>query len=141
MIRKNTYRIVAIAMALLVLCSGARLHMDFHFCQGHLKSISLIGQAKSCHQMASSKCSMHQNTQEEQNCCNNEQMDFDELDQDMINSQLDLSIDLIDICIINQLSSFYSIEENITDQGIHFEKYKPPLPIRDIPVHYQSFLL
>ena len=86
---RRTYRSVALAMALLVLCSSVSFSMDMHFCQGRLKSVSLYGKAKNCHEQAARhaampNCPHHRKMAEQQagcsedkNCCSNHALQVD----------------------------------------------------------------
>lgn len=78
-----TYRIIAMTMAFLMFFTSVGFSMDVHYCKGEFKSFSLIGEASSCHSVKKS-CPHHKAMQvaEKGDCCSNEQVVFDELDQD-----------------------------------------------------------
>ena len=42
-------------MAFLMFFTSIGFSMDIHYCQGHLKSISLLGKAKNCHDIQAMK--------------------------------------------------------------------------------------
>lgn len=45
---RKTYRLFALSMAILMLCTSAGLAVDMHFCGGKLVSISFFGEADTC---------------------------------------------------------------------------------------------
>lgn len=82
--KKNNHRISAFALALLIVGTAMSFSLDMHFCQGHLKSISLLGTAKSCHQTKKA-CPIHgqmMSDEQKKDCCNNKNLTVDELDAD-----------------------------------------------------------
>ena len=50
MATSKTNRILSLVMAMLLFVSSSGFSIDLHYCQGQLKSFSLLGEAKSCHQ-------------------------------------------------------------------------------------------
>jgi len=44
-------RVISLLLAFLLGFTSVGYSIDLHFCQGHLKSVALIGKAKSCHEM------------------------------------------------------------------------------------------
>lgn len=140
-------------MAFLVFFSSIGLSIDMHFCQGHLKSISFIGDATDCYgakgnsQQKSSQMSKRQATKkmgcsiDKEDCCHNRhllaQADFTSTHQ---SSQFILNHNSFQyISIIPILLVYDTIFLN-TDILSVFQ-YKPPLVLKDIPVFIQSFLL
>ena len=72
---RRTYRPIALIMAFLMFFTSISFAVDVHYCKGELKSLSIFGKAKSCHeQKAVSTCPHHakmQKKQEDSNCCDN----------------------------------------------------------------------
>jgi hypothetical protein len=145
-----TYRILALSMAFLVLFSSVGFSMDLHYCQGELKSFSLIGKAKSCHEMAKKVfCPHHQKMmtmsdegceKDQKDCCNNEKLFF-QLDQDQQIQNLDLVLSQqLKQFIVAYLSVILEMSI-IKNEAIPYAQYKPPLIQKDIHVLIQSFLL
>ena len=140
-------------MAFLVFFSSIGLSIDMHFCQGHLKSISFIGDAPDCYEVIGNK---------EQKSC--------QMSKRQATTKTDCSIDKEDCCQNRQLlaqadltstsqSSQFLLNHNnfqyfsiapvlLVDDSIFLNKailavfqYKPPLILQDIPILIQSFLL
>ena len=143
-------KFIAPALALMVLVSSMSYNIDFHYCQGELKSFSLFGKAKNCHEMASKMASCHHKKQVDEkpmacsegdnNCCNNKTVYFEsDFDEQVVNLD-SLSLESLSFVVAFKHSSFYDLYEVIKDL-IPFERYKPPLIQKDIPVLFESFLL
>ncbi len=141
-----TYRFFTLLLSAVLLVSASGFTADFHYCQGHLKSYSLVGKAEACHnKKVSNACPFHQNLPDEKeddkNCCENETKHF-QSDEDLFfqNTSLELgNIDLVyaQVPALDQLNHF-KLEEDFTSTDFF---YKPPLIERDLPVLMQSFLL
>jgi len=148
----RTYRFVALMLAFLMFFISAGFVVDLHYCQGELKSISLFGKARSCHDMAESalmkNCPHHKKMMAEKkgcsidrNCCSNKTIYF-QYDQDQ-------QIQISTFVVSKQLQQFviaYTVlfmlnDFSIEQEAAAFAHYKPPLISRDILVHNQSFLL
>jgi len=82
-------RITSLLMAFLMLVSSTGFSIDLHYCQGNLKSFSLLGEAKSCHEMAKAKhcskmkkaCHAPKATKEadddcKKDCCSNKKIEI-----------------------------------------------------------------
>lgn len=148
MIFSKVSKFYSLVMALMVLVSSNSYTIDFHYCQGQLKSFSIYGKAKNCHELASKMASCHHNKQKpddsvfcsegDNNCCNNEivyfESDFDEKipNIDYLNSQ--------HYVVAFKNSSFNDLF-NEFKEDVPFAHYKPPLIQKDIPVLFESFLL
>jgi len=61
-----TYRFIALFMAAMVFLSSVGFSLDMHLCQGELRSVSLLGKAKNCYELAGydspQSCSKHKKT-------------------------------------------------------------------------------
>lgn len=137
-------------LALLVLVSSMSYTVDFHYCQGQLKSCSLFGKAKNCHEMASKMASCHHLEQEssesaccskgDNNCCNNETVIFEsDLNEQFLNlDHFELSSQLF-AAAPKGFSSADFIGES--KDIVRFAFYKPPLIQKDISVLFETFLL
>ncbi len=153
--QKTTYRITALTLAIVMFFTSFSYSVDVHYCQGHLKSVKLFGQAKTCHEMAaenstkacsSSKHNDHHNSKscadadDEKDCCQNKTFNFESDDDQQI-----LSSTLLDLDQVQFLASFvvqYLLTlDRCTDDNPRYTQYRPPLLFRDIPVLIQSFLL
>ena len=143
-------KFIAPALALMVLVSSMSYTIDFHYCQGQLKSFSLFGKAKNCHEMASKMASCHHKKQVDEmsktcsegdnNCCNNKTVYFEsDFDEQIINFDY-LSLESLSFAVAFEHSSFDDLFEVIKDV-IPFAHHKPPLIRKDIPVLFETFLL
>ena len=115
--------------------------LDVHYCKGEIKSLSIFGKAKSCHeQKAVHTCPFHakmQQQQEDSNCCDNETM-IVQADIDQVFSSIELA-DLQQFVVV--FVQVFFLEHCFEREDITFEHYKPPLIAQDIPILVQSFLL
>lgn len=149
---RRIYRILALTMAFLIFFSSVGFSINMHYCQGKLKSFSLIGKAKNCHEMAKATKSCHhhqamivEQTEEgcsidKKDCCENETLRF-QLEQDQkAHSSEALSHQQVQQFLIAYLAVFFQDDFPEKDQ-VASECYRPPLIPRDIPVLFESFLL
>ena len=151
---KNIYRFVALTMALLMFFSSMGLAMDMHYCGGKLKSVSLFGEAKTCHELAAEEnapmknCPHHkkmmaekQDCSEAKNCCSNKTVHL-QADQDQ-------QVQNADFTVSNQLKQFVTAyvtifflnDLNVERETTPFAHYQPPLIPKDISILHQIFLL
>ena len=81
----RTYRFIAFCLVALVFISSAGITVDFHYCNGELKSYNLIGKAKPCHEPTLKQCPFHKkmmvNNNDKKGCCENKAVHF-QSDQD-----------------------------------------------------------
>ncbi|MEM8526712.1 MAG: hypothetical protein AAGG68_18880, partial [Bacteroidota bacterium] len=134
------YQITAVLLAFLMLVTSLSLALDIHYCKGKIKSLSIFGKAKSCHeQKAIHTCPFHakMQQQEDSNCCDNETT-FVQADIDKVVSSVELA-DLQQLAIA--FVQVFCPEVSPERQIIIFEHYKPPLIAQDISLLVQSFLL
>jgi len=147
------YRITALTLAFMMFVTSSGLSLDMHFCNQQLKSLSLFGEAKACHDVKDSdgkmkNCPFHQmdgasksNGLTKKDCCNNKSMQFGSVD-DIANQKHEVVVntDLLHDFLVAFVHVY------LTDSKIQFEtpeytQYKPPLITRDIPVLVESFLI
>ena len=147
---KFIYRTTALLMAFLMFFTSVGFSIDMHFCRGQLKSVNLLGKAKSCHVVgaAMKNCPHHQQAQtavnktiKKKDCCEN-QLKYFHLDQDQQQNTASFSLSSLSSLqfIVVNLSTYsstsFSNQEVTTDH-----LYKPPVLFRDIPVLFANFLL
>lgn len=125
---KSTYRYISIILACLVFCSSAGLILGKHHC--NLKEKNLLeGTQYSCAETGCKK-----------GCCSTEFQYF-KLDQDQQTNLLGFKLTKQPTQLVFQyVALFHENGLKPTDTPL-FERYKPPLIPRDIPVLTQSFLL
>lgn len=134
-----------------MLLSSTGFSLDVHYCQGHLKSISLFGKAKSCHekqvtpQCYDTKNSCHPedngaNNVDKEKCCNNETLVIEKSELVTTLAQLDTVQEIqkdFDVAFKVVYVFNYSAQTNFQAS----QPYKPPFPDRDRQKLYQTFLI
>ncbi len=145
----RTYRLMALLMVTLMLVSSVGLNIDMHYCKGELKTFNLFGKAKNCHEIAmnghcKAKKSCHAPVQKaesdcKKDCCNNKTV-YAEFDADLIPPILQTTPHHPLSFIIPQPIYLTSLSVDL-HTFTHFQNYRPPPLIKDIPVLIQSFLL
>lgn len=141
-------------MALVMFTSSVNLAIDMHFCQGKLKSVSLIGKAKSCHEIATSatvkKCPNHQLMASQKKGCSIDQKDCCSNRTVLLDADQNQDIQTVDHLIISEqlqqfvvacVAVFFTNNLNIKSDPVAFADYQSPFIARDISVLFQSFLL
>jgi hypothetical protein len=151
MTRSLSHRITAISMALLMMLSSTGFSMDIHYCQDQLKSVSLLGKAKSCHEKQETppchkmKKSCHHKEDnvskaDKDNCCHNETVVIEKSDLDATPTQLSTVQD-IQLDFVAAFVAVYVFNYSVQADFQPYAQYKPPLPDRDVQVLYQTFLI
>ncbi len=145
----RTYRFLAVTMAFIMLSTSVSFAVDLHFCQGKLKSVSLLGEAKTCHEKQDKvmvACPKHGTMMvdaatcgsDKNGCCQNKSLQI-ESNQDEV---LPVSNKIAQVQLQNfalaYAATFYSYPS--TSVTPDYQEYKPPLILRDIPVLIQCFL-
>lgn len=140
-------------MALVMFTSSVNLAVDMHFCQGNLKSVSIFGKAKTCHEIATSasskKCPNHQLVASEKEGCSIDQKDCCSNRTVLLESDQNQDVQTDDLVISEQLQQFviayvavfFTNNLSIKSGNVAFAYYKSPFIPRDIYVLDQSFLL
>lgn len=151
---RSKYRFLSWLLAAMVLLSSVGFTVDLHYCGGHLKSYSLVGKARKCHEMESSPkivgktCAHHSGPSskgevctDEKGCCSNKTLHF-QTDNDQ---QLQLQEGLQTPSFQKLFTAYVSIPFHSSPAVDYAEsamdRYRPPLIHRDILVLNQSFLL
>lgn len=149
---KPIYRFIALSLAVLIFTTSVGFTVDLHYCGGQLKSISLLGKAKSCHENTTHKvmppCPHHQKLMEQngstaldtKHCCENKTVHV-QSDQDQNIQQVKAAVEVLSPSfVLAYVLTFHTLSTSEVDTPT-FAQYKPPLISRDIPVLTQSFLL
>lgn len=149
----RTYqRIIALTLALLMLMTSVSFAVDMHYCKGELKSVSLFGKAKTCHEKAVEQdkptCPHHQKMQQQSNddemdknnCCENKttiiQADDDRTKSNLVTP----TFQQLQQFAIAYVLAFHA--KITTDkQSIQEFSYQSPIISRDIYVLSETFLL
>lgn len=150
------HNILAIFMAFLMLLTSAGIAVDMHYCKGELKSFSVLGKAKSCHQVAQAKqsCSQHSHHQqtpaiakktctkelEQKGCCSNKTVVL-QVDQDQEFNSISIELNKAQECFLIAYVSSLLPTSNISTDAPSYRTYKPPLITRDHPVLFEQFLI
>ncbi len=130
MIQFLRYKSLPIILSLLVLTAGSGLLITKHFCEGNLKSISLLPAKKSC-------CS----STEESPCCNNTTQ--------LIQADVDLqitpltNIDFSSIALFTtqNFTEYIEAKHPLASVFVYLPQKIPPLLGKDICILMQRFLL
>ena len=142
-------KISAILLTILMLVSSISISIDVHYCQNELKSISLFGKAKSCHDSKvkqtchhSTKTSSNKkvglNKVQKDNCCHNDRITFEKSDIKAPSSEF-IHLNTFHLKFIASfIVSFFETHTNNIVQN-KYREYKPPLFQSDILVSYQVF--
>lgn len=153
MILNQAYRIVSIILASLIFFSSTGISMNLHYCQGHLRSISILPKSECCSTETKKEyCQKHvtqsvtvdtcSSNDGGKKCCHNEKLQVKSLDQDLLLvklSQREFSFPQIAVATVEIIAfSEVSFDDLLIT---HFDQYKPPLPKGDIQVLFQTFLL
>lgn len=149
----KTYRLIALAMAFLMFFTSVGFTIDLHYCRGELKTFSLIGKAKSCHEIGKGmkNCPHHnkmmkkeqskENSIAQKGCCSNRtlhfQADYDQ--QTQVNNAVVNTLEFQSFVV-----AFVQIFLNspvLEIENLTYKYYKPPLIARDIYVLLETYLL
>jgi hypothetical protein len=154
-INRTYQRIIALTLAFLMLMTSVSFAVDRHYCNGELKSVSLFGKAKTCHEKAVTNkkptCPHHQKMQQESkrsngdemaknDCCENKTTII-QADDDQINSDLSLpTFQQLQQFAIAYILAFHATIT--TDkQSIQGVSYLSPMIPKDIYALSETFLL
>ncbi|MBK8503536.1 MAG: hypothetical protein IPL46_15785 [Saprospiraceae bacterium] len=142
--------ITALGLSALMFLTSVGFSIDMHYCQGQLKSYSLMGKAKSCHSVDKAKvtCPHHQKMAAKpkgsdlakKDCCSNKTLHF-QLDQGQKAHEADFSFQNHLPTLAVPVSIFTWYAPNWTNSIYGFVFYEPPLITKDQIVLKQSFLL
>ena len=137
------YRITSLVMALMIFISSVGFSADVHFCKGEFKSMSIFGEASSCH-TAKKSCPHHQekkvHEEKEKDCCKNQKFEVEDLDTDF---SVAVDVELTDLefkFIASLVYSFFNLAPPQVVKSTFLEK-KVQLPSRDIYVLLGRYLL
>lgn len=149
-ILKCIRQITAVSLSAMMLLTSVGFSIDMHYCQGKLKSYSILGKAKSCHAIARAKitCPHHQKMAVElkgcelgeMDCCSNKTLHF-QLHQLQKAHEADYAIQSQLPSLVAPVIVFSWPAPNWTASKPAFAFYKPPLIPKDQIVLKQSFLL
>jgi hypothetical protein len=151
-------RFLHIVLALLVFISSTGFLINKHYCQGALKETAFLVKAKSCHERNAKKhsteahagmppnCPMHQSKstdipcEEKKDCCNNES-EFVKLETDQ--EVTTLKLPGLNIPVFTSIVVFALTLEPVDPEiiPVHFQNYRPPPILYDVPATLQTFLL
>ena len=140
-------------LAMLMFSTSMGFSIDMHYCQGELKSFSILGKAKGCHEGLTKvvDCPIHGKmvvpedtlqgcNMDQKDCCQNKTI-YIQSEQDLVlqKSQFTSSKHFQQFLVAHVevfIKEYIDIESTLV-----LVNYRPPLISRDIPVLTQSFLL
>ena len=130
-------------MAFLMFSTSVGFSLDLHYCKGDLKDFSFIGEAQACFK-AKKQCPHHANDQinekHDKDCCSNEKIEIDNLDEDSVMSQ---DITLTDFQL-KFITSFVFTFNGINLPRVEKSEYirtQEPYPPMDIYVLLERYLI
>ncbi len=128
-------------MATLLFMTSMSYSISIHYCNGIIMGVSVTSIARGCCDQSSSCLDENHLHEDETNqCCHDETILIDNLDQNFTDPQISEISDL-------KLQFLTSYVLTCTDVNIDIEKinsnldYNPSFPFQDLPILYQSFLL
>jgi len=145
----RTQRALSLALVMLMVTSSVSFSMDLHLCQGHIKSVSLFGEAKACypneqlehcgHQICTRDIDKHTSISKKP-CCINDTLIFQSLEY-----QASLDLTKQDKPILPNLFGIIAsrsfIQLDLSRCSFHqFYPHQPPLPQRNTIILFQHFL-
>jgi len=150
--KRIQYTVFSLLMALLMLITSVSYAVDMHYCKGELKSYSLWGKAKSCHDSSQQKkCphhkhiakkSDHKSLEKKNDCCENKTIVLHvEIDKDIQLEWIESSLAVkAPIFVASHISSCFNIFQEPIKEFIGFQ-YITPQPRRDIYALFESYLI
>lgn len=155
MFKRVTYQLYSLILAMLMLVLSFNLQIDFHFCEGEIKSFSVFGEAKKCEkhtqleseqfELSNHGCYKHKNTsckhhkKHKKGCCNNKTYELN-FDQDYSFEHDFISIQKPDLIFI-PLFFNKQLKKEISNQFYYLKgkKEPPPLLKENKQVQFQQF--
>ena len=132
------HKIMSLLMAFVVLFSTMSFTVDMHYCGGTLVETALFHKAKGCG-MEMKNPSTEGCAITKKNCCNDEQLVVDGQDE------LQLSVDKISfeqqLFVASFVYAYVNLFEGFDNEASSFEKYKPPLVIRQLYKIDETYLI
>ena len=136
--KKVLHKIMALAMAFVVLFSTLSFTVNMHYCGGTLVETAFLKNVKGCG-MEMGNPSTESCSITKKNCCDNKQLSIEGHDE------LQLTIDKISFeqqvfiasFVYTYINLFEGLEKNVTA----YEEYKPPLVIRRIYKIDETYLI
>lgn len=131
--------LASISLSCTVLLTSLSFGINFHYCQGNMKSFALFQEAKSCHHTDMPTCPMHQNMQDEKGCCDTKSEVVKGQEHLIsITTNLVKAVTFAVVCPIFLLEKPHPISLQLSKP--EYQNFKPPLIGRQIRVLVQSFL-
>ncbi|MGB1216253.1 MAG: HYC_CC_PP family protein [Saprospiraceae bacterium] len=137
------YKLFSLIMAILMFVTSAGFSLDIHYCKNELKSISLLGEAESCHDASKQKiCPHHASMQKDRDCCENKTLNL----KADIDKELDSKTFLLPITqeLSHFIVAFVSIHLNllpVVEKQVVTNHNSTRLIPRDIYILLETFLL
>ena len=136
-------KICAVALSMTLLISSVGQAMETHYCQGKFKGISLYGVQKSCHKEVSiPPCHKTKDNKQapEKKCCDYQKVFIDQQVFEAYTAQ----IIIFDSTPFEFAYAHYAVffwESDLDKKVYPFNLYTPPKLMRNLPAHFQTFLI
>ncbi|MDX1940951.1 MAG: hypothetical protein SFU99_10400 [Saprospiraceae bacterium] len=132
-------KLASISLSVLVLLTSLSFGVNFHLCQGEIKSFAFFSEAKPCYHKSAAACPLHQGMQKKNDCCDNQSKLVKGQEH-----QFAFAKNLVknSFTIVYELPVFeypkLALFEKTTP--LKFQNLKPPLIGKHVRVLIQSFL-
>lgn len=146
---KQTYRFIALSLAVILFSATVGFSLDLHYCQGKVKSFSVFGSAKGCDEIAAAEmtCAHHEAVASEDDrlmfsrppCCESARLLLQSV-QECVTAQTAAPADDVRHIQVTPLPDLFAPFKPSKLQLLPKpEKYKPPPLHRNTPVYIQNF--
>lgn len=139
-IKQLLTKVVAFTLASSILFLSSTFALEKHYCCNMLVDIAILGQTKSCKDMAEQKDSPFKKcSDEDDSCCKDEVLV--KKGEDKL-KHIDLQTEVAnEIFIIAFLQSYINLYEGTDKNFTLYEDYVPPLISKDLLILYETFLI
>ncbi len=138
--KKAFHKIIAIAMACIVVFSTMSFTVSSHFCGDMLMGTSYFGKAASCGMEMPQKTTPKECSMSKKNCCEDVASIVEGQDTLKTSSFAQLSFEQ-QVLFTSFYLSYLQLFEELHDKVIPFKNYTPPLVVKDIHVLDEVYLI
>ena len=136
--KKVFHKIMAFAMAFVVLFSTMSFTMNMHYCGDTLVETALFHKAKGCG-MEMEKPSTESCSITKKNCCDDKQLSIE--GQDELQIQFDKVSFEQQVFIVSFIYTYSNLFEEYNDDVNSFREYKPPLVVKQLYKLDETYLI
>ncbi|WP_417873456.1 HYC_CC_PP family protein [Xanthomarina gelatinilytica] len=136
--KQITHKILAFAMAFVVLFSITSFALNMHYCGDTLVETAIFHKAKGCG-MEMEKPSTEGCSITKKNCCDDEQLTIE--GQDELQLQVDKITFEQQVFLASFVYTYINLFEGLDKNVSSFEEYKPPLVVKQIFKIDETYLI